>query len=82
MRVIAFFTPDYVRYEGVRPFNIHLLRLLFLLMFVFVGYDSWAYIINHQGPWDPVKEAPSVDNDDPVRRTPAGEAMLHAGHPM
>lgn len=25
------------------------LRLVFLLMFLFVGYDSWSYILNHQG---------------------------------
>lgn len=55
MNVLTVFKRDYSRYEGVRPINIYLLRLLFLLMFVFVGYDSWSYIINHEGPWDPLK---------------------------
>jgi len=49
------FTPDYVRYEGVRPINILLLRILYFLMFAFVGLDSWTTIVNHQGPWDYVR---------------------------
>ena len=46
------FTPDYERYEGVRPINIYLLRLLYFLMVFFVARDSWTAIINHEGPWD------------------------------
>jgi hypothetical protein len=57
MRPAALFRPDPGRSEGVRPINIYLLRLLFLLVFLFVGYDSWAYILKHEGPWDPVKAA-------------------------
>jgi hypothetical protein len=49
------FTPDYERYEGVRPINIYLLRLIYLLILVFVGSDSWRSIITHQGPWDHVR---------------------------
>ena len=49
------FTPDDVRYEGVRRINIYLLRLLYFLMLVFIGSSSWMSIINHQGPWDHVK---------------------------
>jgi hypothetical protein len=56
MRVTAFLRPA-ERYEGVRPLNIYLLRLLFLLVFVFVGYDAWSYILRHEGPWDPVRAA-------------------------
>ena len=55
MSVKTLFTPDYVRYEGVRPIKIHLLRLIYLLMFVFVGSDSWISIVTHQGPWDHVR---------------------------
>jgi len=57
MKISAVFKPDYERYEGVRPVNVYLLRLLFLLVFVFVGYDSWSYIVNHKGPWDHVRAA-------------------------
>ncbi len=53
----AAFKPDYERYEGVRPINIYLLRLLFLLVVVFVGSDSWSAILKHEGPWDHVKAA-------------------------
>jgi hypothetical protein len=57
MNLAALFRPDPGRYEGVRPINVYLLRLLFLLVFLFVGYDSWTYILKHEGPWDPVKAA-------------------------
>ncbi|MBM4410095.1 MAG: hypothetical protein FJ037_01985 [Chloroflexi bacterium] len=43
------------RYEGVRPVHIYLLRALFLLMFLFVGYDSWSTILGHDGPWGPMQ---------------------------
>ena len=49
------FTPNHVTYEGVRPINIYLLRVLYFLMFAFVGLDSWRTIITHQGPWDHVR---------------------------
>jgi hypothetical protein len=57
MRIPAVLKPDYERYEGVRPVNVYLLRLLFLLVFLFVGYDSWTYILSHKGSWDHVKAA-------------------------
>ena len=53
----AIFKPDYERYEGVRPINIYLLRLLFLLVVLFVGSDSWSAILKHEGGWDHVKAA-------------------------
>jgi hypothetical protein len=46
------FTPDYERYEGVRPINIYLLRLFYFLMVFFVATDSWRGIITHEGQWD------------------------------
>jgi hypothetical protein len=55
--ITAIFKPDSERYEGVRPINIYLLRLLFLLVVVFVGSDSWSAILKHEGPWDHVKAA-------------------------
>ena len=56
MSIIAsMFTPDHVRYEGVRPINIYLLRVFYFLIVVFVGSDSWMSIITHQGPWDHVR---------------------------
>lgn len=49
------FQRDFERYEGVRPIHIYLLRTLFLLMFLFVGYDSWSLLLRHDGPWDHVR---------------------------
>ena len=56
-RIKAILKPDYERYEGVRPINIYLLRLLFLLVVVFVASDAWSAILKHEGQWDHVKAA-------------------------
>ena len=56
MRLIKYiFAPNHAKYEGVRPINIYLLRVLYFLMFVGVGLPTWSNIINHQGPWDHTK---------------------------
>lgn len=57
MAVPYVFRSDAAHYEGVRPINIYLLRTLFLLMFVFVGYDSWSYLLKHEGAWNPMHAA-------------------------
>lgn len=49
------FTPDWERWEGVRPINIGLLRLFYFLMAAFVATDAWRSILGHEGPWDPVR---------------------------
>ena len=41
------------RYDGVRPINIYLLRLVFILMFFVLGKTAWTQILTHRGPWDP-----------------------------
>jgi len=45
--------PDFEHYDGVYRINIYLLRVLFVLMFLFLGRDAWTHVLNHQGPWDP-----------------------------
>jgi len=55
--LLNIFKRDYERYDGVPPINIYLLKLLFTLMFFFLGYDSWSHIIHHTGPWDPANSA-------------------------
>ena len=55
MSIPRIFKPDYERYEGVRPISVHLMRVLFLLMFLGVGYDSWSLLLTHRGPWDPIR---------------------------
>jgi hypothetical protein len=49
------FTPNHERYEGVRPFHVYVLRTLYVLMFIGVGLPTWQEILQHQGPWDPVR---------------------------
>ena len=41
------------KYDGVRPINIYLLRLLYILMFFVLGKITWTQILTHQGPWNP-----------------------------
>ncbi len=53
MHIITYiFTPDHDRYEGVRPVNIYLLRLLYFLMAIGVATEAWSTIFTHEGPWD------------------------------
>jgi hypothetical protein len=40
------------RFEGVRPANIYLLRLLYALMFLVLGRSTWTEILTHQGAWE------------------------------
>ncbi|HET6216190.1 MAG TPA: hypothetical protein VFE27_04165 [Acidobacteriaceae bacterium] len=42
------------KYENVRPINIYLLRLLYVLMFFVLGKETWTHILTHQGPWEPI----------------------------
>jgi hypothetical protein len=48
------FGRDYEHWEGVPKINIYLLRLLFILMLVFLGKDSWTHIFAHKGVWNPM----------------------------
>ncbi len=40
------------QYEMVRPINIYLLRLVFILMFFVLGKTAWTHVLTHRGPWD------------------------------
>lgn len=42
------------RYDGVRPINIYLLRLLYVLMFFVLGKMTWTHVLTHKGPWEPM----------------------------
>jgi hypothetical protein len=55
MKLASLFAPDHERYDGVRPIQVHLLRLFYVLMPVFVGTAAWRSIVTHEGPWDPVR---------------------------
>jgi hypothetical protein len=45
--------PDSEHCDGVYKINIYLLRVLYILMFLFLGRDAWTHVLTHQGPWDP-----------------------------
>lgn len=47
------FKRDPAHYEGVRRINIHLLRMLYALMFFMLGQTSWTEVLTHHGPWEP-----------------------------
>src|SRR5207342_2944757 len=49
------FTSDPAHHDGVRPFHIGVLRVLYVLMFVGVGIPVWGVILNHKGRWDHVR---------------------------
>jgi len=51
-RLPAIFEPDQ-RQDGVRRIHIYLLRLIYILMFVFLGKTTWMEIFTHQGAWEP-----------------------------
>lgn len=55
MNLAYAFTSNPQRHEGVRPFNIWGLRLFYLLMLIFVAPVAWQGLLNHEGPWDPVR---------------------------
>lgn len=48
------FKADYENWEGVPKINIYILRLMFFLMAVFLGKDSWTYIVTFEGSWNPM----------------------------
>jgi hypothetical protein len=52
--ITQLFSRDFTNYEGVRPIQIYILRLVFALTFVFIGMFSWTTIIGHDGGWKPV----------------------------
>lgn len=50
--LINLFRPSY-KYKGVWPIKIYVMKLFFLLMFVFAAKDAWTELITHSGEWDP-----------------------------
>jgi hypothetical protein len=55
VKVKALFTPDEGRYEGVRPINVFLLRIIYLLMCTMMARTAWSSIVGHQGTWEPYR---------------------------
>ena len=57
MKIPRCFRPDYDHYAGARPCDVWQLRLMFLLIFLFLGYDSRTTLLMHQGTWNHVRVA-------------------------
>ena len=57
VRAAHWFTPDYDRYDGVRPIQVHLGRIGYAVVLVTVGARSWASLVTHEGTWDPLQAA-------------------------
>jgi len=55
MNLKTFFTRDEARHEGVRPINIFLLRIVYLLMCGMMAVTAWSSILDHQGAWEPYR---------------------------
>ena len=71
------FMPDHVRYDGVRPIQIHLLRAIYFLMAVVVARYAWLSILRHEGPWDPYRAMAFC-----VWATYPTMAILGVAHPL
>jgi len=37
------------KYEGVLPIQVYVMKLFFLLMFLFAAKDAWIELFTHQG---------------------------------
>src|SRR4051812_26993022 len=57
MPLASLLRPDYERYEGVHPLQVHLGRVGYALVFLTVGYRSWASLFTYHGTWDPIQAA-------------------------
>jgi len=55
MNLKNLFARDAARHEGVRPINIFLLRVIYLLMCTLMARTAWTSIFLHQGAWEPYR---------------------------
>ena len=49
------FLPDHENYQGARRINIYLLRVLFFLIVIFVGKDSWTQLLTNASSLAPIE---------------------------
>ena len=54
-RLGDFFNDNEVNSEGVSKYRLYLMRVLFLLTFLFLGKDAWTGLIIHEGIWNPLE---------------------------
>ena len=55
MNLSILWKQNFEHYDGVRLINIYLLRLLYCLIFIFVGKDSWGFILTNIDSASPIE---------------------------
>lgn len=55
MNFKSLFARDPARHDGVRPINVFLLRLIYLLMCTLMARTAWSSLLGHQGAWEPYR---------------------------
>jgi hypothetical protein len=55
MNFKTLFARDPARHDGVRPINVLLLRVIYLLMCGLMARTAWSNILGHQGAWEPYR---------------------------
>jgi hypothetical protein len=43
--------------DDVSTFRLYLMRTAYLINFALIGLGAWPALVNHTGPWDPVRGA-------------------------
>lgn len=51
-KLIKFLFSSSEKHKGVWPIQVYVLKLFFLLMFLFVAKDAWTELISHKGEWN------------------------------
>ncbi len=41
------------KHQGIWPIKIYVLKLFFILMFIFVAREAWTVLLTHKGDWNP-----------------------------
>ena len=55
MNFKTLFARDPARHDGVRPINVFMLRVIYLLMCTMMARTAWSSILSHQGAWEPYR---------------------------
>jgi len=54
-RLGQFFNDNEANSEGVPKYRLYLMRVLFVLTFLFLGKDAWTELFTHKGIWNHVE---------------------------
>lgn len=49
--LVSWFKPS-ITYDGVRPFQVFMLRFFYFLAAAFVATWAWRTLLTHEGPWE------------------------------